>query len=104
MVEPADYQLKIATNHWMEGGKEDFTFTFKAVTPGVSNLWTGAPRGTVVLLHGYGVAVRDGAVGVAAGGGRLALRAGGPARPRQIHGETDFFRGEGGGRPERIAG
>jgi pimeloyl-ACP methyl ester carboxylesterase len=56
IVEPADYQFKVSTNHWVEHGKEDFTFTFKAVTPGAPNRWSAAPRGTVVLLHGYGVA------------------------------------------------
>jgi pimeloyl-ACP methyl ester carboxylesterase len=56
VVEPADYQFKIATTNWQERGKEQFQFNIRAVVPGQSNSWTAAPRGTVILLHGYGVA------------------------------------------------
>ncbi len=56
VVEPADYGLKVSETNWMERGEEQFVFDFNADVPGKTNAWTGAPRGTVVLLHGYGVA------------------------------------------------
>ncbi len=55
-VEPADYDLKTASTNWVEFGREQFKFSFRAVVPGRPIVWTGAPRGTVVLLHGYGLA------------------------------------------------
>jgi pimeloyl-ACP methyl ester carboxylesterase len=56
VVEPADYNLKINTSNWVEDGEPQFTFTFDAKVPGPTNQWTAHPRGTVILLHGYGVA------------------------------------------------
>jgi len=56
VIEPADYQVKVTRTNWIEHGEEQFDFTFRATVPGRSNQWTGAPRGTVVLLHGYGLA------------------------------------------------
>src|SRR5208337_925047 len=56
VVEPADYHLKISSTNWLEHGRKQFEFTFHADLPGRSNVWTSAPRGTVVLLHGYGLA------------------------------------------------
>src|SRR5208337_2263081 len=56
VVEPADYHLKISSTNWLEHGRKQFQFTFHADLPGRSNVWTSAPRGTVVLLHGYGLA------------------------------------------------
>jgi pimeloyl-ACP methyl ester carboxylesterase len=56
VVEPADYHLKISSTNWLEHGREQFEFTFHADLPGGSNVWTSAPRGTVVLLHGYALA------------------------------------------------
>jgi len=56
IVEPADYHLKISSTNWLEDGRRQFEFTFHADLPGGSNAWTSAPRGTVVLLHGYGLA------------------------------------------------
>jgi alpha-beta hydrolase superfamily lysophospholipase len=57
IVDPADYQFQW-TNHLDEAhGQLDFSFTAN-----ISNLaertnrWSEQPRGTVVLLHGYGVA------------------------------------------------
>ena len=38
------------------GGTREYKFTFRANVPGATNRWTAAPRGTVVLLHGYGLA------------------------------------------------
>jgi pimeloyl-ACP methyl ester carboxylesterase len=55
VVEPADYHLKIFPTNWMERGRVQYQFTFRADAP-QTNAWTAAPRGTVVLLHGYGLA------------------------------------------------
>src|SRR5208282_4960321 len=56
VVEPADYHLQMNSSNWIEDGEPQFTFKFTADVPGATNRWTGHPRGTVVLLHGYGVA------------------------------------------------
>ena len=56
VVEPADYDLKVSSTNWLEHGRKQFEFNFHADLPGRSNVWTSAPRGTVVLLHGYGLA------------------------------------------------
>jgi pimeloyl-ACP methyl ester carboxylesterase len=56
VVAPADYHLTITSTNWLEHGRKQFEFTFHADVPGASNGWTAAPRGTVVLLHGYGLA------------------------------------------------
>jgi pimeloyl-ACP methyl ester carboxylesterase len=56
VIEPADYNLQVITSNWMEDNEPQFTFTFTAVTPGPTNQWTAHPRGTVILLHGWGVA------------------------------------------------
>jgi pimeloyl-ACP methyl ester carboxylesterase len=56
VIEPADYHLEISSTNWLEHGRKKFKFTFHADVPGPSNAWTAAPRGTVLLLHGYGLA------------------------------------------------
>ena len=56
VVEPADYALKITSTNWLDHGRKEFQFDFRATVPGRSNAWTAAPRGTVFLLHGYGLA------------------------------------------------
>jgi pimeloyl-ACP methyl ester carboxylesterase len=56
VVEPADYHLEIASTNWLEHGRKRTEFDFHADLPGRSNAWTSAPCGTVVLLHGYGLA------------------------------------------------
>ncbi|MGA2788939.1 MAG: alpha/beta fold hydrolase [Verrucomicrobiota bacterium] len=56
IVEPADYHLTIASTNWLEDDRKEFEFDFHADVPGPTNIWTSAPRGTVVLLHGYGLA------------------------------------------------
>ena len=53
IVEPADFHLKVSTTNWTDHGKAHFRFSFHADMPGVANMWSGAPRGTVILLHGY---------------------------------------------------
>jgi pimeloyl-ACP methyl ester carboxylesterase len=54
IVEPADYRVKASSTNWVRGGKPHFTFSFFATLPAPTNEWTLSPRGTVVLLHGYG--------------------------------------------------
>ena len=56
VVDPAEYHLKVSSTNWLEHGQKQFEFTFRAVVPGQSNGWTTAPRGTVILLPGYGEA------------------------------------------------
>jgi pimeloyl-ACP methyl ester carboxylesterase len=56
IIDPADYHLKISTTNWVEHGKKQFEFGFHAIIPGQMNVWTTAPRGTVILLHGYALA------------------------------------------------
>jgi pimeloyl-ACP methyl ester carboxylesterase len=53
VVEPADYHLKVSSTNWTDHGKPHFRFSFHADMPGTTNEWSAAPRGTVVLLHGY---------------------------------------------------
>ncbi|MDB6110569.1 MAG: alpha/beta hydrolase [Pedosphaera sp.] len=57
VVEPADYELKSSSTNWLKHGQPHYDFTFHANVPGQTNAWTGAPRGTVVLLHGYGISM-----------------------------------------------
>lgn len=54
IIEPADYDLKAFSTNWTERGKPHFKFSFVATLPAWTNAWTSSPRGTVVLLHGYG--------------------------------------------------
>jgi len=56
VVEPSDYRLELSSTNWLEHGLRHFKFGLDATLPGRPNGWTPAPRGTVVLLHGYGVA------------------------------------------------
>lgn len=56
IVEPAEYQLEVTSTNWLKRGKCESRFSFHAKIPGRTNAWTGSPRGTVVLLHGYGLA------------------------------------------------
>ena len=56
VVEPADYHLTTTSTNWLDHGRKQFEFTFHADQPARSNAWSSAPRGTVVLLHGYGLA------------------------------------------------
>jgi len=56
VVEPADYRFELSSTNWLEHELRHFKFGLDATLPGKPNAWTSAPRGTVVLLHGYGVA------------------------------------------------
>jgi pimeloyl-ACP methyl ester carboxylesterase len=56
IIDPADYHFTVSSTNWLEDGEKQYEFRFHAVVPGPTNQWTAAPRGTVVLLHGYGVA------------------------------------------------
>ena len=55
VVAPADYHLQVTGTNWLRHGRSLYTFNFAATVPGRSNAWSALPRGTVVLLHGYGV-------------------------------------------------
>ena len=56
IVEPADYAFTVTATNWVRRGKPYHHFRFQAKVPGPVNAWTAQPRGTVLLLHGYGVA------------------------------------------------
>ena len=56
IVDPADYALQVVSTNWSQHGRTHFKFSFEANVPGRPIAWTRAPRGTVVLLHGYGLA------------------------------------------------
>ncbi len=56
IVEPADYHLQVSATNWLENGERQYTFAFDASLPGTTTRWSAAPRGTIDLLHGYGVA------------------------------------------------
>jgi pimeloyl-ACP methyl ester carboxylesterase len=56
IIEPADYHLKVTSTNWWERRQKQYEFGFSATVPGCSNFWTRVPRGTVLLLHGYGEA------------------------------------------------
>jgi pimeloyl-ACP methyl ester carboxylesterase len=56
IVEPADYQLTVSSTNCLEHGNKRTEFRFHADIPAQLNIWTPAPRGTVVLLHGYALA------------------------------------------------
>jgi pimeloyl-ACP methyl ester carboxylesterase len=56
IIDPADYHFSVSSTNWLEDGEKQYEFRFHATVPGPTNHWTAAPRGTVVLLHGYGIA------------------------------------------------
>jgi len=91
VVEPAGYQCVVSSTNWLREGRPNFQFTFRATVPGTNNAWTTSPRGTVVLLHGYGVgefALAPWALRLAQEGWRcvlLDLRGHGKSTGRQIY-------------------
>lgn len=56
VIEPADYHLQVTSTNWLKHGRPEYEFKFRATVPAPPNQWTSAPRGTVLLLHGYGLA------------------------------------------------
>jgi pimeloyl-ACP methyl ester carboxylesterase len=56
IIGPADYHLKVSSTNWLKHGMTRTEFDFHADVPGQTNLWTSTPRGTLILLHGYGLA------------------------------------------------
>jgi pimeloyl-ACP methyl ester carboxylesterase len=55
VVEPVEYHLNVISTNWIRRGVMRYKFSFHAEMPR-TNIWTAAPRGTVILLHGYGLA------------------------------------------------
>lgn len=55
VVEPAEYRFRTSHTNWVENDQRRYRISFRAEFPAVANDWTMQPRGTVVLLHGYGV-------------------------------------------------
>jgi len=56
IVPPQDFHLKTSTTNWVERQRPRVRFSFHASFPGEANSWTRSPKGTVILLHGYGLA------------------------------------------------
>src|SRR5262245_20787109 len=56
VIDPANFHLSISSTNWVERKKPRSRFTFQTRLPAETNAWTQSPRGTVVLLHGYGLA------------------------------------------------
>jgi pimeloyl-ACP methyl ester carboxylesterase len=56
IIPPADYRLTVTSSNWTAGRHERAQYNFDAAVPGATNAWSESPRGTVVLLHGYGEA------------------------------------------------
>jgi pimeloyl-ACP methyl ester carboxylesterase len=55
IVEPGDYQLTVSPESWVKRGHPRARFTFQATVPSSPTGFTATPRGTVVLLHCYGL-------------------------------------------------
>jgi pimeloyl-ACP methyl ester carboxylesterase len=55
VVEPADFGLTLSSTNWLKRGKTHFCFSLRATVPGQTHARTSSVRGTVVLLHGYGL-------------------------------------------------
>jgi alpha-beta hydrolase superfamily lysophospholipase len=56
IIPPADYRLTVTSSNWTAARPERTQYNFAAEVPGATNAWSRSPRGTVVLLHGYGEA------------------------------------------------
>jgi len=56
VVDPANFHLNISSTNWMERNRSRTRFSFRTRFPTETNAWTHSPRGTVILLHGYGLA------------------------------------------------
>ena len=55
IVEPANYHFRTTSTNWVEGQQPHFRFSFEGTVPGERLANSRRPRGTVVLLHGYGL-------------------------------------------------
>lgn len=91
IVEPADYHLQISSTNELKHRRPHITFKFHTTLPSQTNIWTASPRGTVMLLHGYGLAqfaMTPWAIRLAAEGWRCVLvdlRGHGQSTGRQIY-------------------
>jgi pimeloyl-ACP methyl ester carboxylesterase len=55
LIEPQNLNFSTTSTNWLKGGKKQYRFKFHARAPGETNQWSSNPRGTIILLHGYGV-------------------------------------------------
>lgn len=55
LVEPGDYGTGVTSTHWVERGRRRSRFSVRARVPVAAGVSARVPRGTIVLLHGYGV-------------------------------------------------
>jgi len=56
IIEPANYNFTTTITNWMKRGQPYYHFSFGFKFTGPTNEWTAQPCGTVLLLHGYGMA------------------------------------------------
>lgn len=56
VVAPKDFHLAVSSTNWVDRSRPRTRFSFRASLPGETNAWTLSPKGTVILLHGYGLA------------------------------------------------
>ena len=56
VIEPAEFHLSISSTNWIEKKRPRSRFSFHTRSPAETNAWTQSPRGSVILLHGYGLA------------------------------------------------
>jgi pimeloyl-ACP methyl ester carboxylesterase len=56
VIEPGNFHLNVSSTNWTERRQSNYRFFFRTQLPIETNAWTQSPRGTVVLLHGYGLA------------------------------------------------
>lgn len=56
VIDPRDYHLRVTITNWTTRGESRTRFQYHTELPGSTNAWSVTPRGTVVLLHGYGLA------------------------------------------------
>lgn len=52
IIPPGDYQVRTTSTNWFAGGRPRLRVDFRASFPGAA---AEPPRGTIVLLHGFGI-------------------------------------------------
>lgn len=91
IVEPGDYRLEVSSTNRVSRGQPRSEVTIRATVPGAPTSYSQSPRGSVVLLHCYGLSQKvmgPWALRLAQDGWRCVLvdlRGHGQSTGRQIH-------------------